>query len=485
MFNELIVSISGLRGIYGQGLDLEVAIRFTAAFAQLSASQHGAKTHRTMIIGRDGRSTGMAFTGAIASLLQGIGWQVIDVGLATTPTIAMAVPHYGATAGIIISASHNPPQWNGLKFLDPEGEFIPAEHWAWIQKWVESEEKIPYANYRQLGNYQVKDALSHHIKAILALPYINLPQDSSNGKEISAIQKQDFKIVVDGVNSVGNIAIPALLEALGVKKERIILIHHSLSGEFERPGEPLAAHVDKLKEVVVQEKADLGLAVDPDGDRLALVDNQGIYVNEELTQVIAADFLWRFRSGCFVTNLSSSMAIDTVAKKYGMEVYRSAVGEKNVVQKMKDTGAILGGEGNGGVILPEVHYGRDSLVGTALLLQHLANENISLAQLRHSLPEYVIVKEKIAIGSTDVQAILTQLASKYATENISTEDGLRITREDSWAHIRPSNTEPIVRIYTEAKSKVLAEELAASFKADVRELMPSPSGRGACGEGMS
>ena len=471
MSNQLIVSISGLRGIYGKSLDLEVAMRFTAAFTQLSASKYGVKPHSTVVMGRDGRSTGMAFTGAIASLLQGMGWQVIDVGLATTPTIAMAVPHYKATTGIIISASHNPPQWNGLKFLDSQGEFIPAEDWAWIEQWVESEEKIPYANYRQLGSYQVKDALSHHIESILTLPYINIPQDLSNGKEISGIQKQDFKIVVDGVNSVGNIAIPALLEALGVKKERIIVIHHRISGEFERPGEPLAAHVDKLREVVVQEKADMGLAVDPDADRLALVDNQGIYINEELTQVIAADFLWRFRSGCFVTNLSSSMAIDTVAKKYGMKVYRSPVGEKNVVQKMKDMSAILGGEGNGGVILPEVHYGRDSLVGIALLLQHLANENISLSELHKSLPKYVIVKEKIAIGSADVKAILTQLAHKYVGDNISTEDGLRITREDSWAHIRPSNTEPIVRIYTEAKSKVLAEELAASFKADVRELM--------------
>ena len=449
MANNLIVSISGLRGIYGEGLDLEVAIRFAAGFALL----YNKNSKNTFVIGRDGRSTGKILSGAIASLLQAMGWQVIDVGLATTPTIAMAVPYYEAVGGIIITASHNPPEWNGIKFLNGSGEFISAEDWGFIKAWVGREKDIPYTSYDKVGGYRIKDALTHHIEAILALPYINK----------DTIQKGNFKIVVDGANSVGSIAIPALLEALGVLPERIVKIHSTMSGKFERPGEPLEAHLEKLREVVVQEEADLGLAVDPDGDRLALVDNNGVYVNEELTQVIAADFLWGFRSGSFVTNLSSSMAIDTVAEKYGMKVYRSSVGELNVVQKMKAVGAILGGEGNGGVILPEVHYGRDSLVGTALLLQHLANREISLAQLRGSLPQYVIVKEKMALGSVDVEVILARLAAKYAHENISTEDGLRVTREDSWVHIRPSNTEPILRIYGEAKSQALAEELVGEF----------------------
>ncbi|MBC6417356.1 MAG: phosphoglucosamine mutase [Prochloron sp. SP5CPC1] len=450
MKKQLIVSISGLRGIYGEGLDLEVVIRFAAGFALL----HN-KLKNNLVIGRDGRSTGRILSRAMASLLQAMGWQVIDVRLVTTPTIAMAVPYYQAVGGIMITASHNPPEWNGIKFLNGSGEFISAEDWGLIEAWVGSEEDIPYTSYDKVGDYnRVKDALTHHIEAILALPYIHK----------DTIRARNFKIVVDGANSVGSIAIPALLEALGVFPERIVKIHDSMSGNFERPGEPLEAHLEKLREVVVQEDANLGLAVDPDGDRLALVDNNGVYVNEELTQVIAADFLWGFRSGPFVTNLSSSMAIDTVAQKYGMKVYRSSVGELNVVQKMKAVGAILGGEGNGGVILPEVHYGRDSLVGTALLLQHLANQEISLAQLRGSLPQYVMIKEKMALGSADVGAILARLAAKYAHENISTEDGLRVTREDSWVHIRASNTEPILRIYGEAKSKVLAEDLVGSFK---------------------
>lgn len=341
MNKQLIVSISGLRGIYGEGLNLEVAIRFAAGFAIL----HKNNSNGTLVIGRDGRSTGRILSGAIASLLQAMGWQVIDVELATTPTIAMAVPYYQAIGGIIITASHNPPEWNGIKFLNGSGEFISAEDWGLIEAWVGREEDIPYTSYDKVGGYMVKDALTHHIEAILALPYINK----------DPIQKRNFKIVVDGANSVGNIAIPALLEALGVLPVRIVKIHDSMEGKFERGGEPLAAHLEKLREVVVQEEADFGLAVDPDGDRLALVDNNGTYVNEELTQVIAADFLWGFRSGSFVTNLSSSMAIDTVAQKYGMKVYRSSVGELNVVEKMKAVGAILGGEGNGGVILSEVH----------------------------------------------------------------------------------------------------------------------------------
>lgn len=455
----LMVSISGIRGIFGSGLDPEVLVKYTAAFGtwcRQRALQQGKEA--TIVVGRDARVTGSLCSQIVQATLQSTGCHVIEAGLATTPTVEMAVLAEGAAGGIVLSASHNPEEWNALKLLNEKGEFLsPGEGAEVIQ--IAEKASARFVNYNQIGTIQKKDYLDYHIDRILALDYV----------KPDLIRARNFKIVVDGINSVGGIAIPALLKRLGVRPDQIICLNCKPTGRFAHVAEPLPENLGETIEVVRNTGADLGIVVDPDADRLALITDGGHYLSEELTQVVAADFIWRFRSGPFVTNLSSSRAIDDVARKYGQSVYRSAVGEINVVKMMQEVGAIIGGEGNGGVILPDLHYGRDGLVGTALVLQHLANENLSLSELRAHLPVYHIEKRKTEIGALNPDELLKLLSNRYQGERISTVDGLKIDFDEGWVHLRKSNTEPIIRIYAEAASKEVAGQLADRFSKELQE----------------
>ncbi len=454
--NTLITSISGIRGIFGSGLDPDVLVRYAAAFGAWCRARSG-QEHPTVVIGRDARVTGALCARVVASTLQSTGCRVIDAGLATTPTVEMAVLAEQAAAGIILSASHNPADWNALKLLNEKGEFLSAEEGRQVLDRAEAGAPA-WVGYDAIGAYAQQDFLELHIDAILELPFI----------DPDAIRDRDFRVVVDGVNSVGGVALPALLERLGVRPGQIVRLHCAPTGRFAHPAEPLPAHLTGLMEAVREAGADLGLATDPDADRLALVDETGAYVSEELTQVLAADFLWRSRPGPFATNLSSSRAIEDVAARYdGAEVHRSAVGEINVVKKMQAVGAVLGGEGNGGVILPALHYGRDALAGAAMILQHLANEQITPGAWRETMPRYAIVKDRLPMVGLEADAMLCGLAARYAGERLSTVDGVKIDFDDGWVHLRPSNTEPILRIYAEAQSEEQAQALAERFKSEL------------------
>ncbi len=457
----LIVSISGIRGIFGDGLDPSVLVRFTAAFATWCRGRR-ADRRPTIIVGRDGRITGEVCARIVAATAQSYGCDIVDAGMATTPTVEMAVLQEGAAGGIILSASHNPAEWNALKLLNEKGEFLsPAEAQEVIRLAEEGPGKA--VRYDALGAFSEKDFLEAHLDAILALPFID--------REV--IRGRNFRVVVDGINSVGGLAVPALLRRLGVEEENIICLNCEPTGLFAHVAEPLPENLTETIQAVKQKGADLGIVVDPDVDRLALIENGGRYVSEELTQVIAADFLWRFRPGDFATNLSSSRAIDDLAERYGVRSWRSAVGEINVVKKMQEVGAVLGGEGNGGVILPDLHYGRDALVGIAMVLQHLANESCTLAELRATLPEYHICKSKTPTGDSDPDAVLAAMAERYAGEEHSIIDGLKIDFADGWVHLRKSNTEPIIRVYAEAKTPEKAQDLAERFMAEMKKIARS------------
>ncbi|MBX2818164.1 MAG: phosphoglucosamine mutase [Rhodothermaceae bacterium] len=456
----LMVTISGIRGIFGNGLDPSVIVRYSSAFGTWCARRAKEKRQRpVVVVGRDARVTGEICAQLVTATLQSTGCDVLDVGLATTPTVAMAVMEEKALGGVILSASHNPAQWNALKLIGTDGEFLRA-HEAEEMLQIASENAQEIVSYDQLGAYQHEHYLFKHIQAILKLDYINA----------NAIAERDFRVIVDGINSVGGIAIPALLEDLGVKRENISVLNGEPNGLFAHNPEPLPGHLEGIIQAVKNQGADLGIVVDPDADRLALVADGGRYVSEELTQVIAADFVLRHRKGPLVTNLSSSRALEDIGAHYGVPVHRSAVGEINVVDKMKEVGAVLGGEGSGGVIVPELHYGRDALIGTAMVLQHLTNLGISLSELESTMPKYVMTKGKIPLGDIDADAALQTLKENYQGERISTVDGLKIDFEDGWVHLRKSNTEPIARIYTEARTLERAQELAKRFDAEVKEL---------------
>lgn len=453
----LIASVSGIRGIVGRGLDPDVLVAYAGAYGTWCRQQSAAETP-VVVVGRDARMSGAVCADIVMATLQSTGCTVIDAGLAPTPTVEMAVLLEEADGGIILSASHNPPEWNALKLLDEAGEFLSAEAGEAIKRRAESG-AIEYVPADALGERRTGTYVSAHIDHILDLDLIT-PE---------TIAAQDFSVVVDGINSVGGTAIPQLLQRLGVREANITVLNGEPTGRFAHPAEPLPEHLTGLTAAVADREADLGLAVDPDADRLALVDSAGRYVSEELTQVIAADFVWRHREGPFVTNLSSSRAIDDVATRHDQRVYRSAVGEAHVVQTMKDVDAVLGGEGNGGVILPELHYGRDALVGAALVLQHLADEERSLADVHDDMPHYAIVKEKLPLDGLDADRLLKEVAERYADHELSTIDGLKIDFEQSWVHLRTSNTEPVLRIYAEAPSAAAAEKLATKFKGELAE----------------
>jgi phosphomannomutase len=457
----LIASISGIRGIVGDGLDPSVLVRYAGAYGTWCRDRASDLDRPPLVVvGRDARPSGEACAQVVMGTLRGMGCDVLDVGLAATPTVEMAVLQEEAVGGIILSASHNPEEWNALKLLNEKGEFLTPEQGERIIAMADAQESTP-VRFGDMGAYETRDALPRHIDAILALDLIDPER----------IAAQNVSVVVDGINSVGGVALPRLLHRLGVAEEHVHCLNCEPTGRFAHPAEPRPDHLTELTEAVPELDADLGLAVDPDADRLALVDDQGRFILEELTQVLAADFLWRHREGPFVTNLSSSRAIEDVAARHGQPVYRSAVGEINVVQRMHETGAVLGGEGNGGVIVPDLHYGRDALAGTAFILQFLAASGRPLSALHDDLPRYAMVKDKLPLPDVPPARLLDALAERYADEDLSTLDGLKIDFADRWVHMRPSNTEPILRVYAEAASEADAQALANRFKDELQTLI--------------
>ncbi|MCG7502322.1 phosphoglucosamine mutase [Tenacibaculum sp. Mcav3-52] len=461
----LIKSISGIRGTIGgntgDNLTPIDAVKFAAAYGTFIKKKNSEKEKITIVIGRDARISGKMISNLVANTLVGLGIDVIDLGLSTTPTVEVAVPLEKADGGIILTASHNPKQWNALKLLNEKGEFLNGEDGADILKIAENDTTIEFAEVGDLGAYRKKkNYIKKHIKEVLKLDLVDK----------KAIKKAKFKVVVDGVNSTGGIAIPALLKELGVK---CVELYCEPNGHFPHNPEPLKEHLTDISELVVKEKADLGIVVDPDVDRLALISEDGSMFGEEYTLVACADYiLGQLGGGNTVSNLSSSRALRDVTEKHGGTYTASAVGEVNVVQMMKDTNTVIGGEGNGGIIYPESHYGRDSLVGVALFLSHLAHKKISCKALRDSYPSYFMSKNKIQLTpQIDVDKILETMANNYKNEDVNTIDGVKIDFANEWVHLRKSNTEPIIRIYTESTSQDNADALAKRFITEIQQII--------------
>lgn len=457
----LIKSISGIRGtiggLPGDNLTPIDAVKFAAAYG-VWLKNYSKKEKLTVVIGRDARLSGEMIQNLVVSTLVGLGIDVIDLDLSTTPTVELAVPLEKADGGIILTASHNPKQWNALKLLNKKGEFLNAEQGATILEIAEKEEFM-FAEVDDLGSITRNDAyFDIHIDEVLNLSLV----------DADTIRKAKFKVVVDAVNSTGGIAIPRLLEELGVE---VVKLYCDPTGHFPHNPEPLKAHLGDICQLVVEEKAHFGVVVDPDVDRLAFIDNTGEMFGEEYTLVACADYVLGKTKGNTVSNLSSSRALRDITLKHGGRYEAAAVGEVNVVAKMKETHAIIGGEGNGGIIYPESHYGRDSLVGTALFLMLMAERGGTVAELRASYPAYFMSKKKIELTEgLDVDAILHAMAQKYAHEDISTIDGVKIDFAENWVHLRKSNTEPIIRIYTEAKSQNEADDLADRIIAEIKHV---------------
>ncbi|WP_460218624.1 phosphoglucosamine mutase [Psychroserpens sp. MEBiC05023] len=447
----LIKSISGIRGTIGghvgDNLTPIDAVKFASAYGTWIKQQRDKDNYR-VVVGRDARISGEMIQNLVMNTLVGLGIHVIDLGLSTTPTVEVAVPMEHADGGIILTASHNPKQWNALKLLDANGEFLNAEEGAKILEIAEADD-MSFADVDSLGKITVNDAyIDLHIDDVLDLDLVN----------VEAIKKANFKVVVDGVNSTGGIAIPLLLERLGVHP---VKLYCEPNGHFPHNPEPLKEHLTDLSEAVVKEHADFGIVVDPDVDRLAFMDEKGEMFGEEYTLVACADYVLSLTPGNTVSNMSSTRALRDITEKHGGTYEASAVGEVNVVNLMKKNKAIIGGEGNGGIIYPELHYGRDALVGVALFLSLLADKKINVSDLRASYPSYFMSKKKIQLTpELDVDALLKAMEYKYSHENITTIDGVKIDFEDSWVHLRKSNTEPIIRIYTEAPSQDAADILA-------------------------
>ncbi len=458
----LIKSISGIRGTIGgpvgDNLTPVDAVKFAAAYGQWLKKEYPDGPYR-LVIGRDARPSGEMIQTLVMQTLVGQGIDVVDLGLSTTPTVEVAVPMESAQGGIILTASHNPKQWNALKLLNHKGEFLNAEAGASILEIAQSE-SFDFSAVDDLGTITPNDTyIDKHIQAILALPLVDVP----------AIKSKNFSVVVDAVNSTGGIAVPRLLKALGVNT---VEIHCTPNGQFPHNPEPLKEHLTDLMEAVVAHKAHMGFVVDPDVDRLAIVDEKGAMFGEEYTLVAVADYVLSITPGDTVSNLSSSRALRDVTHNRGGRYQASAVGEVNVVTLMKETSAVIGGEGNGGIIYPELHYGRDSLVGIALFLSHLAHLDISVSALKESYPFYAMSKNKVALTpDLDVDSLMSSIAQTYqASEHVNTVDGVKIDFEDSWVHLRKSNTEPIIRIYTEATSQQSADDLAVRFVGELKQL---------------
>ena len=459
---SLIKSISGIRGTIGGEVNNNLtpidAVKFAAAYG-MWLKNNSEKKQLKVVVGRDARISGKMVSSLVCNTLVGLGINVVDVGLSTTPTVEIAVPLENADGGIIITASHNPKQWNALKLLNKKGEFLNATEGEKVLNIAENDAYV-FAEVDDLGRYKKNQKyIEKHIAEVLKLPLVN----------IEAIKKANFKVVVDAVNSTGGIAIPALLKELGVK---CVELYCTPNGQFPHNPEPLKEHLTAISELVVKEKADLGIVVDPDVDRLAIVNEDGSMFGEEYTLVACADYVLGKTKGNTVSNLSSSRALRDVTEKHGGNYQASAVGEVNVVELMKATNAIIGGEGNGGIIYPESHYGRDSLVGVALFLSHLATLKISCKQLRDTYPSYFMSKNKIELTpEINVDTILEKMALKYKNEDISTIDGVKINFASEWVHLRKSNTEPIIRIYTESTSQNKADNLAVRIIEEIKEII--------------
>jgi len=459
----LIKSISGIRGTIGgkpndtlSPLDI---VRFTSAFGTWLLQQ---SDNKKVVIGRDGRISGSMVQGIVSNTLIALGIDVIDAGLSTTPTVEMAVVFHQAAGGIILTASHNPKEWNALKLLNHKGEFISAEDGAKVLE-IAANDDYNYTNVDKLGTYTTDDTLlQQHIQAVTHYPLV----------DVAAIKKAKFKIVVDAINSSGAFAVPALLKAIGVSLKDVTVLNAEVNGKFAHNPEPLPQHLRELCSEVQKQGAHLGIAVDPDVDRLCFVCEDGTLFGEEYTLVAVADYVLKHRKGNTVSNMSSTRALRDVTEKHGGIYTPSAVGEVNVVNKMKATNAVIGGEGNGGIIVPDLHYGRDALIGIALFLTHLAKEGKSVRQLRNTYPDYFMSKNKIELEkSVDVKQIFENIKTKYKNNPINTEDGLKIEFDKDWVHLRTSNTEPIIRIYSESNFETTADNIAKRIMHDIKEVM--------------
>jgi len=458
----LIKSISGIRGTIGgkpgETLSPLDVVKFTAAFGTWLLSENPG--NNTIVLGRDGRISGEMVERLVTASLNAVGINVINVGLSTTPTVEMAVLFNNAAGGIILTASHNPKEWNALKLLNSKSEFISSDDGAKVLD-IAEKDAYNFVPVDKLGTTTTNDtALQQHIDAILAHPLVN----------IAAIKKHKYKIVVDAINSTGAIAVPMLLKALGVKE--VIVLNENVDGKFAHNPEPLPQHLTGLTNEVNKLQAHLGIAVDPDVDRLCFVCEDGSFFGEEYTLVAVADYVLQHRKGNTVSNMSSTRALKDITVKHGGEYFASAVGEVNVVTKMKQVEAVIGGEGNGGIIVPDLHYGRDALIGIALFLTHLALSNKSIRQLRSTYPNYFISKNKIELQNAfDAKKLFGKIEHKYKNHPINTDDGLKIEFDNDWVHLRPSNTEPIIRIYAESNFETTADNIARRIMQDIKEYM--------------
>ena len=457
----LIKSISGIRGtiggVVGDNLTPVDAVKFASAYGTF-LKNNSKKDKLTVVVGRDARISGPMIHNLITNTLIGLGIDIIDLGLSTTPTVEIAVPLEKADGGIILTASHNPKQWNALKLLNEKGEFLSAKEGELILQ-IAEDEAFTFSEVDDLGIITENDAyMDIHIDEVLNLPLV----------DTEAVAKRKYKVVVDAVNSSGGIIIPKLLELMGVE---VVKLYCEPNGHFPHNPEPLKEHLGDICKLVIEEKADFGVVVDPDVDRLAFISNDGEMFGEEYTLVACADYVLSKTPGNTVSNMSSSRALRDITNKHNGTYQASAVGEVNVVELMKATNAIIGGEGNGGIIYPELHYGRDSLVGVALFLTYLANQEKTVAELRASYPQYYMSKNKIELTpQIDVDAILIAMTEKYKSEDITTIDGVKIDFAENWVHLRKSNTEPIIRIYTEAKTQDQADALALRIIAEIKAI---------------
>lgn len=457
----LIKSISGIRGTIGgkpgETLSPLDVVKFTAAYGSWLLEKNGSKK---VVIGRDGRISGELIQNIVISTLTAQGIDVVNLGLSTTPTVEMAVVMEEADGGIILTASHNPKEWNALKLLNHKGEFISGADGKVVLEKAEKAD-FEFSPVDKLGTVTRDDSyLKKHIDAILSLPLV----------DTAAISAKNFKVVLDPVNSTGAIFVPELLKALGIAAEHITVINDEVTGKFAHNPEPLPENLVELSNVVTRTKASLGIAVDPDVDRLCFVCEDGTMFGEEYTLVAVADYVLNARPGNTVSNLSSTRALKDVTLKHGGQYFPSAVGEVNVVSRMKEVNAVIGGEGNGGIIMPDLHYGRDALVGIALFLSHLAKSDKSIKQLRKTYPDYFISKNKLELEEgVDVKEIFEKIKVKYKNQPINTEDGLRIEFDRDWVHLRTSNTEPIIRIYAESNFESTANNIALRLMQDIRE----------------
>jgi phosphomannomutase len=460
----LIKSISGIRGtiggVPGDNLSPLDVVRFTAAYGSWlkESLNDGTSLRKKVVIGRDGRISGELVQRIVVSTLNALGIDVVDLGLSTTPTVEMAVVFEKADGGIILTASHNPKEWNALKLLNYKGEFISGEEGAKILA-IAAADLFQFADVDNLGSYSTNEtALEKHIQMVVDYPLV----------DVAAIKKAGFKIVLDAINSTGATAVPQLLRALGV--EEIVVLNGEVNGQFAHNPEPLPEHLNQLCNEVNKQKAHMGIAVDPDVDRLCFVCEDGTLFGEEYTLVAVADYVLKHRKGNTVSNLSSTRALRDVTEKQGGQYFPSAVGEVNVVNMMKESNAVIGGEGNGGIIVPDLHYGRDALIGIALFLTHLAHEKKTVKQLRSSYPDYFISKNKIELNQgTDLKKIFSVIQKKYKKQPINTIDGLKIEFDTDWVHLRPSNTEPIIRIYAESNFQTTAANIAKRLMQDINE----------------